>query len=93
MNAHTELTVILLTQAARDPSKAEYVEQRLATLIPEEVAEGRKLFAEQPKPELVIATPKAVVSAVAADPEIVKAAHVAVDEVHKSTPTPKKGRR
>lgn len=91
MNAHTELTVILLTQAARDPSKAEYVEKRLATLIPEEVAEGRKLFAEQPKPELVIATPKAPVAKT--DPEIVKAAHAAVDEVRKPIPTPKKGRR
>lgn len=88
MNAHTELTLNLLAQAARDPSKAEYIEKRLATLIPEEVAEGRKLFAEQPKPELVVATsPKAKT----ADPETVKAAHEAVDEVRKSTP--RKGRR
>jgi hypothetical protein len=58
MHEHTEMTLLLLVQSARDPSKAEYNEKRLATLVPEAVAEGRKLFAAQPKPELVLAKPE-----------------------------------
>ncbi|MFH1730723.1 MAG: hypothetical protein ABIF82_03600 [Planctomycetota bacterium] len=52
---HVELTLQLLAQAERDPARAEYIERRLATLVPSAVAEGRALFAERSQPAPALA--------------------------------------